>query len=309
MALGIIAMGCALALTGCASFAPKMQSGMQPGTQPGMRPVMAMDGRQIDTSDPVENGKAMIMAGQFGLAADALVKVVSNDPHNARALTLLAVAYGEMKRFDLADRYHAEALQIEPDSVAALNNWGYSYLVRGDKARAAELLERAVAAGNGRPIVAANLTLLRDDGASPAQLPVQVGAAPEPQGNVRVSEHVTLVRPAGRLMRVAPGVQMLLTSQPLEVSSPSPEPARQASVTADPLAGEDTRFALFRALFALMEGQPDPGANALLQAQGFSMSQDLPKIQSMPENQIAAVTVMLPTPFGYFPEVDDFSRQ
>ncbi|HWA46657.1 MAG TPA: hypothetical protein VG742_00210 [Dongiaceae bacterium] len=269
---------------------------------------MAMDGRQFDTSDPVESGKAMIMAGQLGLAADALTKVVSNDPDNARALTLLAVAYGEMKRFDLADRYHAAALQIDPDSVAALNNWGYSYLVRGDKARAADLLERAVAVGSGRPIVAANLALARDDGGNPARLPMQIGAIQEPQASVRLSEHVTLVRPAGRLMRVAPGVQMLLTNLPLEAPPQALEPARPAAST-DPLAGEDTRFALFRALFALMEGQANPDAHALLQAHNLPADQGLSKIQGSPGNQIAAVPAMTPTPFGYFPEVDDFSRQ
>jgi tetratricopeptide (TPR) repeat protein len=299
-AVGSLLIGVGLLLGGCAVGGD------------GGRPVLGLDGQQIDLSDPVERGRAQILTGQYGLAVDGLTQVVSGEPANARALTLLAVAYGQLKRFDLADRYHAAALQIDPNSVAALNNWGYSYLVRGDKARAAGLLERAVGAGNDRPIIAANLAMALDDGRSRPSA-AQTSAVPAPQDSVRLSEHVTLVRPSGRLMRMAPGVQMLLTSQPLEAPSQAPslllQPSRQAAMSADPLGGGDTRFALFRALFALMEGQPSPQAHGLLQAHGLPELRSLPEIQILPGNQIAAVPVLAPTPFGYFPEVDDFSRQ
>src|SRR5688572_3214428 len=130
---GMALIGFGLLLGGCA-----VGSG---DARPIMAPAMSMDGQKFDLQDPVENGRALVLTGQFGLAVDVLSRAAQTDPHNARALTLLAVAYGQLKRFDLADRYHAQALEADPDSVAALNNWGYSYLVRGDKIRAADLLE------------------------------------------------------------------------------------------------------------------------------------------------------------------------
>jgi tetratricopeptide (TPR) repeat protein len=297
--LGLALMGFGLLLGGCA--------GMAHDARPGMAPAMSMDGQQFDLQDPVENGRAQILTGQYGLAADTLLHAVQQDPHNARALTLLAVAYGQVKRFDLADRYHAQALEADPNSVAALNNWGYSYLVRGDKVRAADLLQRAVAVSDGRPIVAANLALVRGDG--PAEpMPAQA-AVTDPMRSVRLSEHVTLVRPTGRLVRWAPGVQLLLTNVQgpvdaqgsADAQAPTPLPAsapaaQKASLqpawplaTVDPLAGvTDTRFELFRALFALVEGEAGAGASAPA------------------SHQLADAS---PSPFGYFPDVDDFTRQ
>lgn len=293
--LGLALLGLSLLLGGCAVGSHE--------ARPGMAPALSMDGRPFNLQDPVEKGRALVVTGQYGLAVDALMYVVQADPKNARALTLLAVAYGELKRFDLADRYHAQALEAEPDSVAALNNWGYSYLVRGDKIRAADLLERAVAVSDGRPIVAANLALVRGDG--PAQpMPAQAAAA-DPMRSIRLSEHVTLVRPAGKLVRWAPGVQMLLTNVQgpvdapgaagLQAPGPVPAPQKAALQPSWPPANTgqaagmvDTRFELFRALFALVEGEAAAGAGAPA------------------SHQLADAS---PSPFGYFPDVDDFTRQ
>jgi tetratricopeptide (TPR) repeat protein len=282
-------LGLGLLLAGCA------------GGSGDARPVMAMDGQHYDMQDPVENGRALILTGQLGLAVDTLSQVASRDPLNARALTLLAVAYGQLKRFDLADRYHAEALRVDPGSVAALNNWGYSYLVRGDRIRAADLLERAVATRDVRPIVAANLTLARSDGQA-AALPATLAApAVGVTHSVQLSQHVTLVRRVGRLVRVAPGVQVLLTigqdaeQVPTQISQNTVEPPAAASVASDdPAAGmTDTRFALFRALFALTEGE------------GVAPAWGVPMVDQLADASFPAPA----SPFGYFPDVDDFTRQ
>lgn len=220
-------------------------------TSSGMRPVMAMSGEQMDMQDPVGNGRALLMTGQYGLAIDALLQAVEDDPRNVRALALLAVAYDHLKRYDLADRYHAEALQIDPNSVAALNNWGYSFLVRGNQARATGLLQRAAAVGKGQPIVDANLSLLTGGVASRSPVPPQSAPPPETTQLLRLSEHVTLVRRVGHLVRLAPGVQMLVT----EPEPAVPAPPLQVSQAAEPAPAElDSRFALFRQLFSLMEG-------------------------------------------------------
>jgi Flp pilus assembly protein TadD len=78
------------------------------------RPILAMDGQHLDASDPVERGRALVLTGQYGLAIEGLSEAVARDPGNARALSLLAVSYAQVKRFDLADRYHAQALEIDP---------------------------------------------------------------------------------------------------------------------------------------------------------------------------------------------------
>ncbi len=251
------------------------------------RPVLGLDGQNLDASDPVERGRALILTGQYGLAIDGLNEVVTRDPGNARALALLAVAYGQLKRFDLADRYHARALEIDPSSPVVLNNWGYSYLVRGDDRRATDLLERAMVTNDGRPIVAANLALARGgDAAKPSR--DEVATADDPMRSIRVSSHVTLVRPAPRLRRMAPGVQMLLTIDtapthaPLLVSQAPSPPLRPGNDTAS-VVTEDPRFRLFQALFALIEEDP-PAPAALVPGQLAEAS------------------------FGVVADIDDFTR-
>ena len=272
--VGVLLIGLSVLLGGCAV-----------GTG---RPVLGLDGQHLDASDPVERGRAQILTGQYGLAIDGLNDVVTREPGNARALTLLAVAYGQLKRFDLADRYHARALEVDPESAVVLNNWGYSYLMRGDDRRATDLLERAMATSDGRPIVAANLALARHDDTVAKASRAEVATREDPMRSIRVSEHVTLIRPAPRLRRVAPGVQMLLTIDtadthaPLLVSQAPILPVRPGNDSAS-TAGEDPRFKLFQALFALIEdGQPAAAAPV--------------------PSQVAEAS------FGVVSDVDDFTR-
>ena len=273
--VGTLLVGLSVLLGGCAVGAG------------GSRPVLGMDGQHLDASDPIERGRGEILTGQYGLAIDGLTEVVTRDPGNARALTLLAVAYGQLKRFDLADRYHARALEIDPNSAVVLNNWGYSYLVRGDGRRAADLLERAVATSDSRPIVAANLALARGDTAAMSS-PEEVATADDPMRSIRVSSHVTLVRPAPRLRRLAPGVQMLLTIEtapahaPLLVSQ-APAPALRPGNDTASVVMEDPRFRLFQALFALIEDDPPASATPV-------------------PDQLAEAS------FGVVSDVDDFTR-
>ena len=273
--VGTLLVGLSVLLGGCAVGAG------------GSRPVLGVDGQHLDASDPVERGRGEILTGQYGLAIDGLTEVVTRDPGNARALTLLAVAYGQLKRFDLADRYHARALEIDPDSAVVLNNWGYSYLVRGDGRRAAGLLERAVATSDGRPIVAANLALARGDTAAMSS-PEEVATADDPMRSIRVSSHVTLVRPAPRLRRLAPGVQMLLTIETAPAHAPlllsqAPSPALRPGNDTAAVVTEDPRFRLFQALFALIED-------------------DTPAPAALVPDQLAAAS------FGVVSDVDDFTR-
>ena len=274
-------IGLTLLLGGCAA-----------GTGEG-RPVLAMDGQHLDASDPVERGRALILTGQYGLAIEGLSEAVTQDAGNARALSLLAVSYAQVKRFDLADRYHAQALEIDPSSVVVLNNWGYSYLVRGDGGRATDLLARAAAANDGRPVVAANLALARGNDAetSPSS---EVASGSDPMRSVQISSHVILVRSAARLRRMAPGVQMLVTSIPAEAQAPVEAPVSpQVSKVGDIKTAATTDWRMFQALFALMDSDAPPSDDALV----------------LEPRQFAEASSPAPqSPFGFFPDVDDFTR-
>lgn len=247
------------------------------------RPMLAVDGNQFDMQDPIEAGRAYLASGQNGLAIDRLTQSVQDDPGNIRALTLLAVAYGRIGRYDLSDRYNAAALAIDPSSVTALNNLGYSYLVRGDRTRAIGLLERAAAIDASRPIVAANLAdAIGKTAVDPAPRQPLAAIARD----VPLSKHVTLVRRTGRLVRLAPGVQMLLTTsqEPEQTTTPlGPLAPPQLQVTEpvqpSPVSPPDPIIAQFRRLFAIQEG-----------------------------HQLAEIDVIVqPSPFGFFPSVDDFT--
>jgi len=257
------------------------------------RPVLAMDGQHFDASDPVERARALVLTGQYGLAIEGLSEAVTQDAGNARALSLLAVSYAQVKRFDLADRYHAQALEIDPSSVVVLNNWGYSYLVRGDGGRATDLLARAAAANDGRPVVAANLALARGNDAetSPSS---EVASGSDPMRSVQISSHVILVRSAARLRRMAPGVQMLVTSIPAEAQAPVEAPVSpQVSKVGDIKTAATTDWRMFQALFALMDSDAPPSDDALVLE---------------PRQLAEASSAAAQSPFGFFPDVDDFTR-
>jgi len=249
------------------------------GNSSGVRPVIAMDGVSMNVQDPVENGRALLVTGQYGLAIDALARALHDDPSNARTLTLLAEAYDRLHRYDLADRYHGEALRVDPNFVAALNNWGYSYLVRGDRSRAVGLLERAAAAKKDNPIIAANLRLAAGSAtAASRDMPSALPAA-DSTSDVQISAHVVAVHRTGKLIRMAPGVQLLLT----ELQTPPPT---QSSVR------ELKPRSIALTTFSAVSGRSMPSA-------GDRTTRLLGALQRLLD----------PSPFKFFPEVDDFARQ
>jgi tetratricopeptide (TPR) repeat protein len=267
--LGLALLGAALLLSGCAA-------GLH-----GVRPVMTVDGQHMDFTDPVERARGLVATGQYGLAIDALSQIVHDEPGNVRALSLLAVTYAHLKRYDLSDRYHQQALLVDANAVAALNNWGYSYLMRGDTIRAVGLLERAAAVGKGDPVIAANLALATGrSGGTTEGVPPQTPPSPVAEQKIQLSDHVVLVRRTGQLRRIAPGVQLLVTKAPPAALEPEPDspPRLISSAAGQPV---DPRFAQFRTLFALFEGE-----------QVAEMSSD-----PGPE----------PAPFAIVAEIDDFS--
>jgi tetratricopeptide (TPR) repeat protein len=194
--MGLIACVCAIAC-GC-------------NATDGIRPVIAVGGETIALESKVELGRALLSTRQYGLAVETLTEVVRSDPSNARAMTLLAVGYDRLRRHDLADRYYERALDIDPAFVPALNNWGYSQLLRRNYAKAENLLRLAKDHRADDPVIEANLRLLPGYAESKPAMPgepVSVAST-----NARpATGHVFPVKRRNVIIRTAPGVQTLFT--------------------------------------------------------------------------------------------------
>ena len=181
------------------------------GGMSDIRPVIAMGGENIDLADPIEAGRAELATGQYGLAIDSLTRVVQAEPRNARALSLLALGYDRIHRYDLADRYYAAALKVDPQHAMTLNNWGYSRLLRRDYAEADRLLRLASQARRNDPVIEANLRLRANAGKEPTAAPSPPVAADAAPDLVPVADHVFLMKRRVKVVRVAPGTQLLMT--------------------------------------------------------------------------------------------------
>jgi Flp pilus assembly protein TadD len=110
----------------------------------------------------VQLGKKYFRSNNFGLAEKSFRSAAAQHPNDAEAWVGLAASYDRLRRFDLADRAYAQAQRIVGPTVEILNDEGFSYMLRGDYARAHKLLERAQARDPANPNVQANMQLLED---------------------------------------------------------------------------------------------------------------------------------------------------
>lgn len=114
-----------------------------------------------DPGDDLATGKAYFRSGNYGMAERYFRRAVEQHPTDAEAWLDLGASYDHVKRFDLADRAYAQAIKLAGVKVEILNNQGYSYMLRGDKARAYEKLSEALRRSPGNPYVMSNLRLLQ----------------------------------------------------------------------------------------------------------------------------------------------------
>ena len=109
-------------------------------------------------------GKRHFRQGDYGLAEKYFRRAVEKGIPDARkaaeAWLGLAACYDRLRRFELADRAYAQALRIVGPAPEILNNQGYSYIMRGDYARARVKLDAAYAKDPANPHILANLELL-----------------------------------------------------------------------------------------------------------------------------------------------------
>jgi Flp pilus assembly protein TadD len=98
--------------------------------------------------------------GNFGSSERYFREAVEKAPKDVTAWVGLAASYDRTRRFGLADKAYRTAIALAGETVQILNNQGYSYMLRGDIARARSKFLRASELEPGNPIIANNLALL-----------------------------------------------------------------------------------------------------------------------------------------------------
>jgi len=115
-----------------------------------------------DPNDDLQLGKKYFRSNNFGLAQRSFQSAVEKHPNDAEAWVGLAASYDRLRRFDLADRAYAQAIRLIGRTPEILNDQGFSFMLRGDYARAHRTLQEAQAKDPGNPYVRANLQLLEE---------------------------------------------------------------------------------------------------------------------------------------------------
>jgi Tfp pilus assembly protein PilF len=115
-----------------------------------------------DPHDDLQLGKKYFRSNNFGLAEKSFRTAVEKHPDDAEAWVGLGASYDRLHRFDLADRAYAQAIRIVGPTAEILNDQGFSYMLRGDYARAHKKLQEAQAKDPANPYVQANLQLLEE---------------------------------------------------------------------------------------------------------------------------------------------------
>src|SRR5262245_25661132 len=131
--------------------------------QPLEQPSDAPNASGLLGSDPYDDlntGKKLYRSANYGLAERHFRRAVESRPKDAEAWVGLAASYDQLRRFELADRAYNQAIGIVGKTPELLNNQGYSYMLRGDYARARVTLMQAKAKDPDNPYVRNNLELL-----------------------------------------------------------------------------------------------------------------------------------------------------
>jgi Flp pilus assembly protein TadD len=126
----------------------------------GLPPVNTAGLYGSDPHDDLNQGKKQFRAANYGIAERHFRRAVETHPRDAEAWVGLAASYDRLRRFDLADRAYRGAIGVIGETPEILNNQGYSYILRGDYARARETLLAAQAKDANNPYIRNNLELL-----------------------------------------------------------------------------------------------------------------------------------------------------
>jgi len=118
----------------------------------------SLDGDQSNRF--LELGRENFRDGNYGNAELNFRKAVEIRTDSVPAWLGLAAAYDQLGRFDLADRAYDQLLKLKPNDAKVLNNRGYSYMLRGDYAKAKSHFNNAQKLDPSLEEVQGNLALL-----------------------------------------------------------------------------------------------------------------------------------------------------
>jgi Flp pilus assembly protein TadD len=118
------------------------------------------DVKYYPSDEPLKLALEHFNRGHFGIAAKYFEDAVAKAPKDASAWVGLAASYDRIGRFDLADRAYRQAIKLEGETTAILNNEGYSYMLRGKLVEARRKLLKAYEREPHNPTVINNLRLL-----------------------------------------------------------------------------------------------------------------------------------------------------
>lgn len=105
-------------------------------------------------------GRENFHGDNFGTAEASFRKAVEIRPDSFEAWAGLAASYDQLGRFDLADRAYDQLLKLKKNDARIMNNRGYSYLLRGDYAKAESWFTKAQASNPALEEVDGNMHLL-----------------------------------------------------------------------------------------------------------------------------------------------------
>ena len=105
-------------------------------------------------------GKEQFLDANYGLAEKHFRKAVEMSADDAEAWMGLAASYDELGRFDFADRAYEALFKVAGRKPQIVSNYGYSYLLRGDKKMATKLFKEAASNMPSNPRIQANLKLV-----------------------------------------------------------------------------------------------------------------------------------------------------
>lgn len=111
---------------------------------------------------PLEKAQKHFHQEEYGLSEKYFREASLENPNSLDAWLGLAASYDQLQRFELANRSYKKALKIGGKTPTILNNWGYSYLLRGNVVEARKKFLSAYELEPKNKAVNANLDLLRE---------------------------------------------------------------------------------------------------------------------------------------------------
>ena len=118
------------------------------------------DIKYFRSDEPLRLANQHFNEGSYGLAARYYRDAVEKAPKDVAAWIGLAASYDRLARFDLADRAYNSARRLSGETIQILNNEGYSYMLRGELAKARSKFQAALRRDPGNHTIINNLQLL-----------------------------------------------------------------------------------------------------------------------------------------------------